>query len=327
MATGDRPLSFSLMRTKEIRPTLDPETCAVCERRLLQGEMQTRFVSPDGSRHIVCELCIPRADRLRWVREREGEQPLGPLPPAPRRPGMMRRVIDWFGGADQGDRLDDDEAARVAGATTGDATDRMAARQRRRSRLPKIETPQPEADRKARVEVPAQPVRQRNVTAVPTDEEAKLQRGLELFNHSQFPRTIAGLTRSLGLPQVAILHAGGNSVEIFVAWGISWYSYRVDLGDATEPVELSGRGNDSAELGDVVGEWNVIADEGGVLVLNSSTSDGVPIEATVDSPAAESSDTEPATEPSTEPATEPQNGDLNDSEQSAQPRRPEAGGA
>lgn len=303
------------MRTKEIRPRLEPETCAICERRLLQGEMQTRFVSPDGTRRIVCELCIPRADRLRWVREREGEQPLGPLPPAPRRPGMMRRVIDWFGGADQGAGLEGEKGERTTGATTGDATDRMAARQRRRSRLPKIEASQPEADRKPRVESSAQPVRPRNVTAVPTDEEAKLQRGLELFNHSQFPRTIAGLTRSLGLPQVAILHAGGNSVEIFVAWGISWYSYRVDLGDATEPVELSGRGNDSAELGGVVGEWNVIADEGGVLLLQASSSGEAPAEEADGAGASSAVD----------PAIETGSDDVPDAEPSAEPLGPEAG--
>ncbi len=256
------------MRTKEIRPRLDPESCAICGRRLLQGEMQTRFVAPDGSRHVVCELCVPRADRARWVRERDGEQPLGPPPPPTRRPGLMRRVVDWFAGVEQ----PVDDTLEVPGSAERAASESIGLkgeveRARRRSRLPKVDDGRVEHG-EGREQASATHVQQpRTVTAVPTDEEAKLQRGLELFNHSQFPRTIAGLTRSLGLPQVAVLHAGGNSVEIFVAWGISWYSYRVDLGDATEPVELSGRGNDSAELNGVVGEWNVIADEGGVLVL------------------------------------------------------------
>jgi hypothetical protein len=258
------------MRTKEIRPSLDPETCAICERRLLQGEMQTRFVAPDGSRHIVCELCVPRADRARWVRERDGEQPLGPPPPPARRPGLIRRIVDWFAGVE----APADDAIEAPGAASRQpATTEVAGlkgeveRARRRSRLPQVDEAPDDRAGPHEGHAPVRPSQHRTVTAVPTDEDAKLQRGLELFNHSQFPRTIAGLTRSLGLPQVAVLHAGGNSVEIFVAWGISWYSYRVDLGDSTEPVELSGRGNDSAELDDVVGEWNVIADEGGVLVL------------------------------------------------------------
>lgn len=293
------------MRTKEIRPTLDPETCAVCGRRLLQGEMQTRFVAPDGTRHVVCELCIPRADRARWVRERDGEQPLGPRPPAQRRAGSFRRMIDWFGGAQPGRAEEDDELAfEAAVPPPEDAEPGIQAQPRgreRRSRLPNLNVPQPgfsQKGRQPRGEQPSQPKpAQPLVTAVPTDEEAKLQRGLELFNHSQFPRTIAGLTRSLGLPQVAILHAGGNSVEIFVAWGISWYSYRVDLGDATEPVELSGRGNDSAELAGVVGDWNVIVDEGGVLVLKLA--DAAP---------------EPAKTEAEEPATQPPVGPTEEEE-------------
>lgn len=257
------------MRTKEIRPSLNPETCAVCGRRLLQGELQTRFVAPDGVRHVVCELCLPRAERARWVREREGEQPLGPRPTPKKRSGRMRRMIEWFGGAEQEESVFDEELDLPV-EPESEADDKISpafqprARERQ-SRLPKIELPPLRESHPPERGASASP--RRDVTAVPTGEEAKLQRGLELFNHSQFPRTIAGLTRSLGLPQVAILHAGGNSVEIFVAWGISWYSYRVDLGDSTEPVELSGRGNDSAELDDVVGEWNVMADEGGILVL------------------------------------------------------------
>lgn len=263
------------MRTKEIRPWLDPEACAVCGRRLLQGEALTRFITPDGEKRTVCELCVPRADRARWMRERAGEQPLAPRPTKPRRPGIVQRIGDWFAGADRSsDELDIHPAdldpeeplppVAVDDTPIGDRLEQRALR----SRLPKIE---PRGDAPPRRAVTVKPsggqTEPRNVTAVPTDEEAKLQRGLELFNESQFPRTVAGLTRSLGLPQVAILHAGGNSVEIFVAWGISWYSYRVDLGDATEPVELSGRGNDSAELDDSVGEWNVVADAGGVLML------------------------------------------------------------
>ena len=84
---------------------------------------------------------------------------------------------------------------------------------------------------------------------------------------SQFPRTIAGLTRSLGDPQVAAVNDSDNSIEVFVGWDIAWYSYRVSLGDATEPVEQSGRGNDTIELADRITDWNAAADGFGRLFL------------------------------------------------------------
>ena len=60
------------MAAMEVRPKLDPETCSICVRRLLQGEQVNFYVAPDSSRRVVCELCVPRAERVRWVREREG---------------------------------------------------------------------------------------------------------------------------------------------------------------------------------------------------------------------------------------------------------------
>ena len=62
------------MAVKEVRPHLDPESCSICGRRLLQGEQVNFYVAPDSSRRVVCELCVPRAERVRWAREREGEE-------------------------------------------------------------------------------------------------------------------------------------------------------------------------------------------------------------------------------------------------------------
>ncbi|MBJ7347419.1 MAG: hypothetical protein JHC87_02475 [Thermoleophilaceae bacterium] len=265
------------MRTKEIRVWLDPDACAVCGRRLLQGEQTTYFVTPDAQRKAVCELCVPRADRARWKRERGDEELVSVRPVKAPRSGFFQRIADWFGGADrslEGESGIDPTTIDPEDLRPGEPSEpESVVPKARPSRLPAISSDKTEGQRlmggrgRSAPIAPAPSTPPRNVTAVPTAEQAKLVRGLELFNNSQFPRTVAGLTRSLDLPQVAILHAGGNSVEIFIAWGISWYSYRVDLGDATEPVELSGRGNDSAELDDTVGEWNVIADPGGQLTL------------------------------------------------------------
>ena len=69
--------------------------------------------------------------------------------------------------------------------------------------------------------------------AVPTTAQAKVERALDLFNGSSHQRTIAGLARTLGTPFVSAQPdtAQGSQVSVVVAWELSWYRYRVDLGD------------------------------------------------------------------------------------------------
>src|SRR4249919_2568403 len=84
------------MPAKELRPKLDPETCSVCGRRVLQGEEIHWFVAPDSSRHAVCELCVPRAERARWVLEREGEEIVQLRPTRGERGSVFKRVTGFF---------------------------------------------------------------------------------------------------------------------------------------------------------------------------------------------------------------------------------------
>jgi hypothetical protein len=171
----------------------------------------------------------------------------------------MRRVGDFFGAHEAAE--EDDFAG---GAARPDQDKRRKTRASRRS------------GRDAAPEPPEIDVMPRDVAAVPTGPESRLQRGLELFNTSQFPRTIAGLSRSLGDPQVSAVNAvGGTAVDIWVGWDLAWYSYRVTLGDPTEPVEQSGRGNDIDELAHENLDWNAGADGfGRLFILNGSeTSD------------------------------------------------------
>lgn len=242
------------MSAKELKPKLDPETCAVCGRRLLQGEVVNWYVAPDSSRRAVCELCVSRAERARWVRERDGEQMMPLRPARAARAGITKRVGRFFGsgGEDEFEMEQFDTAVEPADDQQSRRKVR-AARRRGRDAPPPIATDEP-----------------RSVRAVPTGPTAKLVQGLALFNDSQFPRTIAGLSRSLGDPQVAVVNASDSSVEVYVGWDIVWYSYRIDLGDATEPVEQSGRGNDTAELSGVVKGWNALADDYGRLLLRES---------------------------------------------------------
>lgn len=231
------------MDVKTTRPKLDPETCSICGRRLLQGENVNWYVAPDSSRRAVCELCIPRAERVRWVREREGEEIVQLRPTRNRSGGFMRRAMEFFGA---GEPRDEDDFAIEA--DPAEAPERRS-RRRERAAEPPVATPP------------------RDIRAIPTEPEARLQQGIELFNISQFPRTIAGLTRSLGDPLVAAVNHEENFVDVFVGWDIAWYSYRVSLGDATGPVEQLGRGNDSAELVGVVTDWNAGADGFGHVYL------------------------------------------------------------
>ena len=45
----------------------------------------------------------------------------------------------------------------------------------------------------------------RHVRAVPTSIEHKISSAVDLFNASEHPRTVAGIARSLGLPEVSVL--------------------------------------------------------------------------------------------------------------------------
>jgi hypothetical protein len=107
----------------------------------------------------------------------------------------------------------------------------------------------------------------RQVRAVPTTAEVKVERALELFNSSDHPRTIGGIARTLGQPWV---HTSPDStapseVTIVVAWELSWYRYRVDLADADEAILLLEKGDELAELEEPLREWNAVSDENGRL--------------------------------------------------------------
>jgi len=107
------------------------------------------------------------------------------------------------------------------------------------------------------------------VRAVPTTAEVKAERALELFNASEHQRTVAGLTRSLGSPwvtAVADLEAS-STVTVLVAWELSWYRFRVDLGDVVEAVSLQAKGDELDDIESALREWNAGLDDDGQLVM------------------------------------------------------------
>ena len=111
----------------------------------------------------------------------------------------------------------------------------------------------------------------REVHAVPTSPDGKLERAFELFNASEHRRTVAGIGRTLGEPWVnASLEdddPAASEITIVVAWELSWYRYRIDLGDADQAVHLLDRGDEINDLDEALREWNAAADDDGCLAL------------------------------------------------------------
>jgi hypothetical protein len=116
--------------------------------------------------------------------------------------------------------------------------------------------------RPTEVSVASEPLLQRL-----TPDEHAIVEAADLFNASQFRRTIASIGKSLGAPSVAVTRLSGINGEIVitVAWEISWYQYRVtpELG---QPVRLAERGHEIAELDGMFTDWNARITEDGRVV-------------------------------------------------------------
>jgi len=230
---------------KELRPFHDAVSCDVCGRTILKGERAESYLVPGGERKLVCDLCSSRAANEGWIRESGS----GDMPAARRRPeqrgsflGRLRRRRAHDEPVDEDDEPDWEEGVREA------------------------EAPAPRERSAPRRETPRDP---RHVRAVPTTADVKVERALELFNNSEHARSIAGIMRSLGEPWVAAAPdiAAPSQVDILVAWELSWYRYRVDLGDAGEAVVLLAKGEELDQLEGEAPGWNVQASPDGRLAL------------------------------------------------------------
>ena len=65
-----------------------------------------------------------------------------------------------------------------------------------------------------------------------SENELSMVEAADIFNASQYRRTVGGIGKSLGKPQVSVVVLSGVNAEVVVtvAWDISWYQYRVSLG-------------------------------------------------------------------------------------------------
>jgi len=116
----------------------------------------------------------------------------------------------------------------------------------------------------------------RHVRAVPTTAEVKVERALELFNGSSHQRTVAGLARTLGPPWVSAMPDPNqaSAVSVLVAWELSWYRYRVDLGDEADPVMMLDKGEEIDQIDESLRGWNAELDDEGRVVAGHVATDG-----------------------------------------------------
>jgi hypothetical protein len=252
---------------KELRPVHDAVSCDVCGRTILKGERAEWYLAPGGHRRQVCDLCAARAVHHGWIRESgAGDMPARVPRHEPRRGVLGRLRKRRPAAAEDESRLAEHEAMY------GDGTGTNGVRhQTDGGTEPDAEpaaTPAPRAR--------SRPQSPRHVRAVPTTAEVKVERALELFNGSGHQRTVAGLARTLGPPWVSALPDPNqaSAVTVLVAWELSWYRYRVDLGDEADPVMMLDKGEEIDQIDESLRAWNAELDAEGRVVAGPAKTDG-----------------------------------------------------
>lgn len=274
---------------KELRPSYEESACEICARTILKGEPVVAYLAPEGRRMSVCELCVGRAEHEGWIRESaHADLPATRTRIEPKR-SMLARLRrrrhaggaeaesnGWGGAPGRGQQEPPESEAQADELEPdGPESDAHAAGSHASAELDEAPdagagAPEPRRRSLSRLKEPFRPVRTdtRHVRAVPTNAQLKVERALEVFNGSEHHRTIAGLVRTLGEPWVSA-HPdpeAPSEVVLVVAWELSWYRYRIDLGDAHNPVSLYEKGLELSELGTAVQDWNGSAGADGRLV-------------------------------------------------------------
>jgi hypothetical protein len=228
-------------------------SCDVCGRTLLRGEHADVFLH-GGQRRMVCELCTPRAAHEGWIREG--------LDDARVRDSIERRPRSLLGRLRN--RLAEPEPAEES--ADGQEFELEPVHEAPPPAPEPVPEPVVEATPQADVLPDSGP---RTVHAIPTNADLKVARAVELFNGSQHPRTVMGVSRSLGAPVVAVRPSAteGSVVTIVVAWELSWYRYEVDLGNEAAGVRVTEQGSELSELETSDQTANAAADDSGQLHL------------------------------------------------------------
>lgn len=260
------------MSTRAIRTSTTQAACDVCGRTLLRGERAEIYLS-GGVRRSVCELCTSRALHGGWVREGEVPEYDESSARPDRRRSLFgrRRKREGRAGRDPRDdremaQTDDMPAPEPMFEEEAPAPPPPAARPPRRTEPASPSWPAPVSRAASRLGGGREP---RHVRAVPTSIEHKISSAVGLFNDSEHPRTVAGIARSLGLPDVSVhpSDVNGSIVHVVVSWELCWYRYEVDLRDEVPTVRAGDRGYELSELAEIERQNNATADERGHLHL------------------------------------------------------------
>ena len=245
------------MATRTIVTSQPDVACDVCERRLLRGENWDIFVVA-GRRRTVCELCAPRAAHEGWRRESDSLSTTLP-PMRPRRGRSFFDRLRQVGKAGDGEVADLEPVPPPAAAASEpspydflDSYDAAAA-----------SAGQPAGSAPVRAMVT-------QVEPAEIDESGwYLQRAVELFNQSEFPRRVAGVSRSLGAAEISVRAAEHleSVVLIVVAWELCWYRYEVDLSVEGAQAIVLAQGTELSELSRDERLVNAVASDSGELSL------------------------------------------------------------
>jgi hypothetical protein len=97
--------------------------------------------------------------------------------------------------------------------------------------------------------------------------EQQMVEAADIFNGSDYRRTVGGIAKSLGEPKASIVARSGVTGELVVtvAWDISWYQYRVTP-DSGQQVRLAERGHELGQLDPGYQRWNARIEADGRLV-------------------------------------------------------------
>ena len=227
-----------MARSRDIRTNQLDIACDVCGRTLLRGEFAETYLA-GGARRQVCDLCTARAQHEGWIRE-SGADELALR--HTRHDGRGRSFLDRRRARRERARELQEEQAAGDDGPSGDDGDRP---------------------------IPESPRRPRHVRAVPTNADLKMQRALEVFNASDHTRTVGGVARSLGAPEVCVRPRldRPSVVAITVMWELSWYRFEIDLSDEAGGVRRDAQGDELSELPAEERAVNAVADERGGLRL------------------------------------------------------------
>jgi hypothetical protein len=238
---------------RDIKTNYQDVVCDVCGRTLLRGERAEPFLA-GGQRRLVCELCTVRATHEGWIRESGADELMTPATRPDRGRGLIGRL---FGGRErQHTAAEPEPDDELDPALAAELEHHPVVTERRPPKPP----PEP---------IPELPREPRHIRAVPTNAELKMERAVDVFNGSEHPRTVAGVARSLGAPEVAVRTSEHEPavVSIYVMWELSWYRYEVDLSDEAGGARRVAQGAELSELEEADRAVNAAADERGRLAL------------------------------------------------------------